>query len=127
MLKSAAKIAANAAELPSPTGSAGNQSPGSPNDASGQAAPRPRKKLSFKEPEIFNYLRMRKPSFRSKPAVATPSPRTTVSFVENPLEEENGELDELEVKITKGELVPFFTETNNLVRQKSERPLSPFA
>ena len=97
MLKSAAKIAAHAAsDTAGVATSAGNHSPGSPNDS--PSVPRPRKKLSFKEPEIFNYLRMRKPSFRSKNSIQTPPPRTTVSLIENPFEEENGDLDELEVK-----------------------------
>lgn len=46
------------------TGS-GNSSPGSPVDVEGPA--RPRKKLSFKEPEFFGYLKLKKPFSKNKP------------------------------------------------------------
>lgn len=43
----------------------GNSSPGSPVDVDGPT--RPRKKLSFKEPEFFGYLKLKKPFTKNKP------------------------------------------------------------
>lgn len=71
-------------------------SPGPGSPLGFETTPRPRKKLSFKEPEIFNYLKMRKPSMRPKMLHAQNS--VDLSFDENPFEEENEDLDELEVK-----------------------------
>jgi len=61
-----------------------------------ETTPRPRKKLSFKEPETLNCLKMRKPSTRPRLIHAQNS--IDLSFDENPFEEENEDLDELEVK-----------------------------
>ncbi|XP_043526400.1 capon-like protein isoform X3 [Frieseomelitta varia] len=61
--------------------------------------PKPRKKLSFKEPEIFNYLKLKKPFKKSKPPPLQLTRSTTsvdFSFDENPFEEENDDLEELE-------------------------------
>lgn len=71
-------------------------SPG-PSPLGFETTPRPRKKLSFKEPETFNGLKMRKPSTRPRLIHAQNS--VDLSFDENPFEEENEDLDELEVKI----------------------------
>ncbi|XP_026672003.1 capon-like protein isoform X4 [Ceratina calcarata] len=77
-------------------------SPGSgPTNPSGvvETTPKPRKKLSFKEPEIFNYLKLKKPFGKSKPSPPQPQlTRSSVdfSFDENPFEEENDDLEELE-------------------------------
>ncbi|XP_012525968.1 capon-like protein isoform X2 [Monomorium pharaonis] len=68
-------------------------SPG-PSSPLGFETPRPRKKLSFKEPEAFNCLKLRKPSTRSRLLLAQNS--VDHSFDENPFEEENENLDELE-------------------------------
>lgn len=71
--------------------------PGSPGSPLGyETTPRPRKKLSFKEPETFNHLKLRKPLGRPKLMYAQSSIDST--FDENPFEEENDDLDELEVK-----------------------------
>lgn len=91
MLKNSFKSAMASTELSMSTSSPG---PGSP--LGFETTPRPRKKLSFKEPEIFNYLKMRKPSMRPKMLHAQNS--VDLSFDENPFEEENEDLDELEVK-----------------------------
>lgn len=87
MLKNSSKSAMASTELPMPT---------SPSPLGFETTPRPRKKLSFKEPEIFNYFKMRKPSMRSKLLHSQNS--FDLSFDENPFEEENENLDELEVK-----------------------------
>ena len=63
---------------------------------------KPRKKLSFKEPEIFNYLKLKKPFKKSKPSpLQLMRSTTSVDFIfdENPFEEENDDLEELEVKV----------------------------
>lgn len=73
-------------------------SPGPSSPLSFETTPRPRKKLSFKEPETFNGLKMRKPSTRPRLIHAQNS--VDLSFDENPFEEENEDLDELEVKIS---------------------------
>lgn len=91
------------AEVPS----SGNSGPGSPTTVD----QKPRKKLSFKEPEILNYLRSKKPFAKpfAKPkpkAKSKPPPLQLLaqrgpndfSFDENPFEEENDDLEELEVK-----------------------------
>ncbi|KMQ94781.1 carboxyl-terminal pdz ligand of neuronal nitric oxide synthase protein [Lasius niger] len=87
MLKNSFKSAVASTEF-----SMSTSSPGSP--LGFETTPRPRKKLSFKEPEIFNYLKMRKPSTRHKLLHAQNS--IDLSFDENPFEEENEDLDELE-------------------------------
>lgn len=69
-------------------------SPG-PSSPLGFETPRPRKKLSFKEPEAFNYLKLRKPT---RPKLVLAQNSVDLSFDENPFEEENEDLDELEVK-----------------------------
>lgn len=72
-------------------------SPGPSNNPLGyETTPRPRKKLSFKEPETFSSLKMRKPVPRLKLIHTQNS--VDLSFDENPFEEENDDLDELEVK-----------------------------
>lgn len=80
-------------DLPSPgsVSSGGSASPGSP----GYETLRPRKKLSFKEPEIFGYcMKLRKPGFKPKPV-------PELSVDEQPFEEENDDIDELEVQMEK--------------------------
>lgn len=47
-----------------PANGSGNSSPGSPVDVEGTV--RPRKKLSFKEPEFFGYLKLKKPLPKNK-------------------------------------------------------------
>ncbi|XP_011269913.1 capon-like protein isoform X2 [Camponotus floridanus] len=91
MLKNSFKSAMASTEFSMSTSS---PSPASP--LGFETTPRPRKKLSFKEPsrEIFNYLKMRKPSVRPKLLQAQNS--VDLSFDENPFEEENEDLDELE-------------------------------
>jgi hypothetical protein len=79
-------------ELPAP-GSPG-LGPGSPLNF--ESTPRPRKKLSFKEPEALNHMKSRKSLIRPKLIFAQNS--VNLSFDENPFEEENEDLDELEVK-----------------------------
>lgn len=75
--------------------------PASPGPSSGsnplgyETTPRPRKKLSFKEPETHNSLKSRKPVPRLKLLHTQSS--VDLSFDENPFEEENDDLDELEV------------------------------
>ncbi|KAL6263488.1 hypothetical protein P5V15_006279 [Pogonomyrmex californicus] len=69
-------------------------SPGPVGPLSFETTPRPRKKLSFKEPEAFNSLKIRKPSTRPRLIHAQNS--IDLSFDENPFEEENEDLDELE-------------------------------
>ncbi|KAK1124014.1 hypothetical protein K0M31_007043 [Melipona bicolor] len=64
-----------------------------------ETTPKPRKKLSFKEPEIFNYLKLKKPFKKSKPPPLQLTRSTTsvdFSFDENSFEEENDDLEELE-------------------------------
>lgn len=92
MLKNSFKSAMASTEFSMSTSSPGPASP------LGFETPRPRKKLSFKEPsrEIFNYLKMRKPSVR--PKLLQTQNSVDLSFDENPFEEENEDLDELEVK-----------------------------
>lgn len=61
---------------------------------------KPRKKLSFKEPDtIFNHLKLRKPFVRAKTTSIQPvrSASIDINLDENPFEEENDELEELEV------------------------------
>lgn len=73
--------------------------PASPSGA--ETTPKPRKKLSFKEPEIFNYMKLRKPFGKAKPPplqLTRSTPSVNFSFDENPFEEENDDLEELEVK-----------------------------
>lgn len=75
----------------SPNNSSG--SPGSPGSPYCETM-RPRKKLSFKEPEIFGYcMKLRKPGYKPKPI-------PEFSLDENPLEEENFEFEELEVYLS---------------------------
>ncbi|EFN86032.1 capon-like protein isoform X2 [Harpegnathos saltator] len=91
MLKNSSKSAMASTELPVPV------SPGpspSGNPLGYETTPRPRKKLSFKEPEIFNSLKMRKSLPRLKLMHTQNS--VDLSFDENPFEEENDDLDELE-------------------------------
>lgn len=76
-----------------------NQSSGTPEPVT-PGGTRPRKKLSFKEPEFFGYLKMRKPTIKVKP-VGTTSPkdnRTSAPLDEEPFAEENMDYEELEVK-----------------------------
>lgn len=73
-----------------------------PANPSGVETPKPRKKLSFKEPEIFNYLKLKKPFRKMKlPSLQLTHSISAVdfSFDENPFEEENDDLEELEVKV----------------------------
>lgn len=81
-------------ELPVPV----SPSPGPSTPLGYETTPRPRKKLSFKEPETFNSLKIRKPLPRLKLMHTQNS--VDLSFDENPFEEENDDLDELEVKGT---------------------------
>ncbi|XP_017762827.1 PREDICTED: capon-like protein [Eufriesea mexicana] len=94
MLKNSTKQTnSDAAVLPS-------SGPTSPSGV--ETTPKPRKKLSFKEPEIFNYLKLKKPFGKSKPPPLqlTRSPGSVdFSFDENRFEEENDDLEELEVKV----------------------------
>ncbi|KAI4503815.1 hypothetical protein M0802_001218 [Mischocyttarus mexicanus] len=62
---------------------------------------KPRKKLSFKEPEtIFNHLKLRRPFVRTKTSSSLQQPVRSasidVNIDENPFEEENDEFEELE-------------------------------
>ncbi|XP_046816238.1 capon-like protein isoform X2 [Vespa crabro] len=60
---------------------------------------KPRKKLSFKEPDtIFNHLKLRRPFVRAKTTSSQPVRSTSIdiNLDENPFEEENDELEELE-------------------------------
>ncbi|XP_014486785.1 PREDICTED: capon-like protein isoform X2 [Dinoponera quadriceps] len=91
MLRNSSKPAMASTELPVPV------SPGlsgSGNPLGYETTPRPRKKLSFKEPETFNSLKLRKPVPRLKLIHTQNS--VNLSFDENPFEEENDDLDELE-------------------------------
>ncbi|XP_053994920.1 capon-like protein isoform X2 [Hylaeus volcanicus] len=90
MLKNSTKQAST--EVPSST----NPGRGSPSGA--ETTPKPRKKLSFKEPEILNYLRSKRPFGKSKPPPLQLTRSNTIdfSFDENPFEEENDDLEELE-------------------------------
>ncbi|XP_011337833.1 capon-like protein isoform X3 [Ooceraea biroi] len=88
MLKHSLRSMMASTELPTP-GSPG-PSPGSPFEMT----PRPRKKLSFKEPETLNHMKSRKSLIRPKLILAQNS--VDLSFDENPFEEENEDLDELE-------------------------------
>ncbi|XP_032665802.1 capon-like protein isoform X2 [Odontomachus brunneus] len=89
MLRNSSKSAMASTELPVPA------SPGPGSIPLGyETTPRPRKKLSFKEPETFNSLKMRKPLPRLKLLHTQNS--VDLSFDENPFEEENDDLDELE-------------------------------
>lgn len=90
MLRNSLRGTAMASSDPSMPASPGPSSP------LGFETPRPRKKLSFKEPEAFNCLKLRKPSVRPKLMLSQNS--VDLSFDENPFEEENEDLDELEVK-----------------------------
>uniref|UniRef100_A0A0C9QDM8 CG42673 protein n=1 Tax=Fopius arisanus TaxID=64838 RepID=A0A0C9QDM8_9HYME len=98
MLRNPGKLTITS-EMPGGTGGAGVQSPGTP-EPSTPGGTRPRKKLSFKEPEFFGYLRMKKPSFRAKPPVLNPPPathqQTRVSLDELPFEEEDEDFEELQ-------------------------------
>jgi len=76
-----------------------------------ETTPRPRKKLSFKEPETLNCLKMRKPSTRPRLIHAPNS--VDLSFDENPFEEENEDLDELEVKSLFGRNISFIEQEMN--------------
>lgn len=76
--------------------------PANPSGVVVETTPKPRKKLSFKEPEIFNYLKLKKPFRKMKlpPLRLTHSVSAVdFSFDENPFEEENDDLEELEVKV----------------------------
>ncbi|XP_011166024.2 capon-like protein isoform X2 [Solenopsis invicta] len=88
MLRNSLRGTAMASSDPSMPASPGPSSP------LGFETPRPRKKLSFKEPEAFNCLKLRKPSVRPKLMLSQNS--VDLSFDENPFEEENEDLDELE-------------------------------
>lgn len=87
-----------------------NSADASASSASGPASPsavettpKPRKKLSFKEPEILNYLKLRKPFGKPKPPplqLTRSTGSVDFNFDENPFEEENDDLEELEVKVT---------------------------
>lgn len=90
MLKNSSKSAMASTELSMPA------SPGPSSPLGYETTPRPRKKLSFKEPETFNYLKIRKPL--SRPKLSHTQNSIDLSFDENPFEEENDDLDELEVK-----------------------------
>lgn len=94
MLKNSFKSAVASTEF-----SMSTSSPGTPGSPLGfETTPRPRKKLSFKEPEILkNYLKIRRPSARP-PKLLHAQNSIDLSFDENPFEEENEDLDELEVK-----------------------------
>ncbi|XP_015604335.1 dystrophin-like protein 1 isoform X4 [Cephus cinctus] len=96
MLQNSTKQAGAPGDLPSPgsVSSGGSPSPGSP----GYESARPRKKLSFKEPEIFGYyMKMKKPSSSLKSSLQQSVSSTSgFTFDENPFEEENVDLDELE-------------------------------
>jgi len=76
-----------------------------------ETTPRPRKKLSFKEPETLDCLKMRKPSTRPRLIHAPNS--VDLSFDENPFEEENEDLDELEVKSLFGRNISFIEQEMN--------------
>jgi len=92
MLKNSLRGTAMASSEPSTPASPGPSSP-----LGFETTPRPRKKLSFKEkPETFNFFKLRKPSIRPRLIHAQNS--IDLSFDENPFEEENEDLDELEVK-----------------------------
>lgn len=82
------------AELPVP----GSPGPGTGNPLNFDTTPRPRKKLSFKEPETLNHVKSRRSLVRPKLILAHNS--VDLSFDENPFEEENEDLDELEVQTT---------------------------
>lgn len=60
---------------------------------------KPRKKLSFKEPEIFSYLKLKRPFARAaKPALAAAATQPDVTLDEKLVEESCCEdIDELEV------------------------------
>lgn len=94
MLKNSLRSTAMASSEPSTPASPGLRA----SPLGFETTPRPRKKLSFKEPETFNGLKMRKPSTRSRLLHTQNS--IDLSFDENPFEEENEDLDELEVKIS---------------------------
>ncbi|KYN11042.1 Dystrophin-like protein 1 [Trachymyrmex cornetzi] len=90
MLKNSLRGTAMASSEPSTPASPGPSSP-----LGFETTPRPRKKLSFKEkPETFNFFKLRKPSTRPRLIHAQNS--IDLSFDENPFEEENEDLDELE-------------------------------
>ncbi|XP_018057851.1 PREDICTED: dystrophin-like protein 1 isoform X2 [Atta colombica] len=90
MLKNSLRGTAMASSEPSTPASPGPSSP-----LGFETTPRPRKKLSFKEkPETFNFFKLRKPSIRPRLIHAQNS--IDLSFDENPFEEENEDLDELE-------------------------------
>lgn len=67
-------------------------SPSSSAEAVEGTSTRPRKKLSFKEPEFLGRIRMNK----SKRQLTR---NQSFSFDENPFEEENSDLEELEVQL----------------------------
>lgn len=103
MLKSAGKIAI-ATDLSSSSGCGGGNSSGSPvtpgtPEPSTPGGTKPRKKLSFKEPEFFGYLKIRKPSFRTKSSNVTTSREniTHVPLNEDTFKEEDEDYEELEV------------------------------
>lgn len=92
MPRTSSKSAMASTEFPMPA------SPGAGSPTGYEMTPRPRKKLSFKEPETYNnlHLKMRK-SVRPKLMIHAQN-SLDLSFDENPFEEENDDLDELEVK-----------------------------
>lgn len=90
----------NSKQTNSETAVSPSSGPASPSGV--ETTPKPRKKLSFKEPEIFNYLKLKKPFKKTKsPPIQLTHSTTSVdfSFDENPFEEENDDLEELEVKV----------------------------
>lgn len=95
-----------------------NPGPGSP---VALETPKPRKKLSFKEPEILNYLRSKKPFSKPRPPplqLARSAANVDFSFDENPFEEENDDLEELEVYVQAQACIRAFG------RQRGYRPFT---
>lgn len=76
--------------------------------ADSTVTPRPRKKLSFKEPEIFSIFKRKSLLRKKPPALARTTTPTSISFDESVFREENEDLEELEVQ--KSKPVDFFEE-----------------
>lgn len=82
MLKSVGKLVISSENS---TNVCDNQSPGTPEPGTpGGTITRPRKKLSFKEPEFISYLKMKRSSFKKKLSIenqtsSSSSPTTTTS------------------------------------------------
>ena len=102
-----------------PANGSGNSSPGSPVDV--EVAVRPRKKLSFKEPEFFGYLRLRKPLQKSKqpPLIEHCVTPATESNLNDSLFDEDDEAFKAELEVKFGMLtISFFLiqENKNFIR-----------